>query len=253
MFKSSLLKPLNHGFLTRRGGVSSAPFDSLSFVVGKGDDPENVRKNRQIAVERLGIEGKELVTVNQVHGTCVILVDKPWTYGVGETPDADAIVTQNPNLVLGIFTADCVPILLYDEPTQTIAAVHAGWRGAQKGVVGETVRRMSELGVKPETIKAAIGPCIFQNHYEVGPEVLGEFTSLNPSNAKFFKDSPNPGKHMFDLPGAVLEQLLNLGIGNVDMMGLDTYTMESEFFSCRRSFHRNEKTFGCMLSAVSLA
>lgn len=252
MYKSSLLSGINHGFLTRQGGVSSAPFDSLNFIVNKGDAVENVRQNRAIALARMGLEGKELVTVNQVHGTHVIVPDEPWGFGQGKTPDADGLVTQNRNFVLGIFTADCVPILMYDEPTQTIAAVHSGWRGARAGVVGKTVERMMDLGARPENIKAAIGPCIYQENYEVGPEVYTDFVGNTNENAKFFKPANASGKYMFDLPGAVMEQLLKAKVGSVDMMELNTYAMEDQFFSCRRSFHKGEKTFGCMLSAISL-
>jgi polyphenol oxidase len=252
MYTSSLLSPLNHGFFTRRGGVSAAPYDSLSFVVNKGDSMDNVRQNRALAMEKLGLADRELVTVNQVHGTNVIVVDEPWGFGQGKTPDADAIITRNPNVVLGVFTADCVPVLLYDEPTQTIAAVHSGWRGALQNVVGVTLDRMIDMGVDPSTVKAAIGPCIAQDNYEVGAEVHDEFTSASSDNERFFKSSVTSGKYMLNLPGVVWAQLVAAKLGGVDNLDLNTYQREEDFFSCRRSFHRGESVFGCMLSAIAL-
>ncbi len=252
MFTSSLLAPLPHGFLNRQGGVSQAPYDSLSFVVNKGDDLENVRKNREIALTKLGLQDKELVTVNQVHGTKVIVVEEPWGFDKGLTPNADALVTQNPDVVLGVFTADCVPILLYDDVSKTIGAVHSGWKGTCAGVVKVAVEHMIQLGSQAKSIKAAIGPCIHQEDYEVSEEVYDAYMNESSGNAKFFKPSTNDGRFMLDLPGSVLEQLLGCGVGGVDMMELNTYAMEDQFFSCRRSFHQNQSGFGCMLSAISL-
>lgn len=253
MFKSSLLNPLTHGFLTRNGGVSQSPFNSMNFVVEKGDDIENVRQNRMLALEKLGLQDKELLTVNQVHGTEVVIATESWGFNEGKTPNADAIVTKNPNFVIGVFTADCVPILMHDPVNKIIAAVHSGWKGTKQNIVAHTVGAMVELGSEPANIKAAVGPCIQQDDYEVSADVFTEFFSASFTNVKFFKESANPGKYMLDLPGAVMEQLRAAGVGGVDMMELSTYQMEDQFFSCRRSFHYGESTFGCMLSAISLA
>ncbi len=252
MYTSSLLEPLKHGFFTRKGGVSSGLYDSLSFFADKADPMENVRKNREIAMKRLGVEGRTLVTVNQVHGTHGIVVVEPWKHGQGVTPDADILVTQNPDVVLGVFTADCVPVLMYDEPTQTIAAVHSGWKGTQKNVVAAALGLMAELGVRPETVKAVLGPSIAQDNYEVGPEVYGGFTSVWPAYGRFFKPSTNPDKYMLDVSGVVHAQLQEAGVGQIEVMNLDTYSMEHEFFSCRRAHHLGEPGFGCMLSAIAL-
>lgn len=252
MFTNKLLDSIKHGFFTRNGGVSSAPFDSLSFVVTKGDDLENVRQNRQIALQQLNLADHELVTANQVHGTTVVYVNEPWGFDNGKTPDADAIITQNPDLVLGVFTADCVPILMLDEKTNTIAAVHSGWKGTRSGIVQECISKMVDLGADREDIKAVIGPCIAQDNYEIGPEVFTEFFSASPQYIKFFKNSVNPGKYMFDISGLVQFQLLQAGLVQVENMCLDTYSQPEHFFSCRRSFHKGEQTFGCFLSAISL-
>lgn len=252
MYTSQLLKNVTHGFFTRNGGVSEGVFDSLNFAITKGDTIENVSKNRDIVLKDLGLAYKTLLTVNQVHGANVIVATNPWPFNEGQTPDADAILTQNPDLVLGIFTADCVPILLYDEATQTIGVVHAGWKGARAGVIGETIQTMFDLGANPSEIKAVIGPAIAQDNYEVGEEVFNAFFTLSPSHIQFFKKSQNPEKYLFNLTGLVQAQLKYNGLQHIENVNLDTYSLEDKFFSCRRSFHRKEEGFGCMLSAISL-
>lgn len=252
MYQSSLLKDVPHAFFTRRGGVSQPPYDTLSFVVNKKDSVDNVRRNRELALEKLGLPLRQLVTMNQVHGTDVVVVEQPWGFNQGNTPDADALITQNPDVVLGVFTADCVPVMLYDKPSQTIAVVHSGWRGALRNVVGVTLNRMQQLGVNLSSVCAVVGPCIAQADYEVGAEVYESFMDTSAVHGRFFRPSHNNGKYMFDLPGVVLQQLSDAEIMGVEFMDLNTYKMEHDFFSCRRSFHRGEKEFGCMLSAIGL-
>lgn len=249
MYTASSLKSIPHGFFTRQGGVSQGFFDSLNFVLTKGDNAEHVRQNREIALQHLGLQEKTLVTLNQVHGNKVILVDQPWPFNEQQTPDADALVTQNPNLVLGILTADCVPVLLYDDPTQTIGAIHSGWRGAKANIASQTVKVLQELGANPQDIKAVIGPAIRQANYEVSTEVYDAFKYAHP---QYFIPSTKPDHYLFDLPGLVMQQLATAGLTNIEDSKLNTYTKETEFFSCRRAFHKGEATFGCMLSAISL-
>lgn len=249
MYKSSLLSSVPHAFFTRNGGVSGGVYDSLSFVVNKADTNENVHRNREIAMEKLGTSDRALVTLNQVHGNRVLVVREPWHFGEGKTPDADALVTQNPDVVLGIFTADCVPVLFYDEHSQTIGAAHSGWRGAQQNIVSECIKVITGLGANPSQMKAVIGPCIAQDNYEVGSEVPDAFPERFQ---EYFKPSQNQGKYMLDLPGIVEAQLLEAGVAHVENMHLDTYAREEDFFSCRRAYHRGEQGFGCMLSAIGL-
>lgn len=249
MYTSRSLSSIPHGFFTRRGGVSTGVFDSLNFIVNRGDSMENVIRNRELAMERLGASQRILVTANQVHGTQGIVVTEPWGHNQGVTPEADILITQNPEVVLGIFTADCVPVLFYDEPTQTIAAVHSGWKGTQQNVVKVALEMMTGLGVRPEKVRAVLGPSIAQDNYEVGPEVYEGFPKIYE---EFFKASVNASKYMLDVSGIVERQLRSAGMVNVEKLDLDTYTREDEFFSCRRAFHRGEPGFGCMLSAIGL-
>ena len=151
--------------------------------------------------------------------------------------------------MIGVLTADCVPVLLHDDQTKTIAAIHAGWKGARTGIIDSTFQELKKLKVDPGNIKAAIGPCIFQDNYEVGPEV---FDAFKKNHKNCFSPSNRPEHYMFDLPELVRQQLLQQGVTHIENIGLNTYQQAEDFFSCRRAFHKGEKGFGCMLSAITL-
>ena len=180
---SHILDGICHGFFTRQGGVSVGVYASLNCSL-KGDLEENVKRNRLLALEALSLQSLPLCLVKQVHGKEVVVVDTNWHPDL--LPVGDALVTTRQDVVLGIQTADCVPVLLADRAHGVIGAVHAGWRGALKGVVEAAVDQMLSLGAKLSHLKAAIGPAIAQESYEVGPEVFEQFTTKNPSYEKFF-------------------------------------------------------------------
>ncbi|MBX9976914.1 MAG: polyphenol oxidase family protein, partial [Alphaproteobacteria bacterium] len=162
-YASSLtqIPSLRHGFFTRHGGVSEGYFASLNCK-GRDDNPAHVHKNRRRITNFLG--GRTWIGLDQKHTNNVLFIDKP----LDHSPSADAMVTTTPGLVLGIITADCVPILLADKQKPIIGAVHSGWRGTFDGIIENTIALMREKGATD--IIAAIGPCIHQESYEVGPE-----------------------------------------------------------------------------------
>ncbi len=176
MFKAQNLSQLKHAFFSRRGGVSTGYFDSLNFAFTKGDNSENIKENQKTALEKLAIPNIPLILCEQVHSTKVVTIKEPITY----IHKADAIVTQNPYIAIGILSADCVPILLADYTTRIIGVTHAGWRGAKAGIISNTINTMIGLGATLENIQAAIGPCIAQKSYEVGPEIFQTFTEAYP-------------------------------------------------------------------------
>lgn len=192
------------------------------------------------------IPGSQLVTVKQVHSPDVVTVVEPW--GNAAMPEADALVTSQPGLVLGIVTADCAPVLLADSQRGIIGAAHAGWRGAASGVIANTVQGMADLGASRSNIVAAIGPCIAQQSYEVDAAMKAEFSA---ESARFFAPG-KPGHWQFDLPGFVASQLTLAGITQVDDLGLDTYANAKQFYSFRRSTHRDEPTGGRQISLIGL-
>ena len=245
VIRSTLLDGLPHGFLGRIGGISQGAVAGLQVGLNAGDDDADVAENRRRAVNAVSPGGK-LVTVKQVHSWHAVAATQPWPEDA--RPEADAIVTATPGLVLAIVTADCAPVLLADREAGVIAAAHAGWRGAHNGVLETTIQRMEELGAKPARIMAAIGPCIAQASYEVGYDFRETF---GDANARFF-GSGRPGKWQFDLEAYVEARLLSRRLGGVERLGLDTYSDEQRFFSHRRSVHRAEPTYGRQFSLIAL-
>ena len=239
-----------HGFFTRRGGVSGGLYASLNVGFGSGDAPAHVAENRRRALAALGSPAAHLNTVYQCHGVDVAVADKTWA--PADSPRADAIVTAQPGLAIGILTADCAPILLADAENRVIGAAHAGWRGALAGVVAAVVDAMEALGARRKSVRAAVGPTIAQASYEVGPEFPAPFLAQDSANARFFRPSERSGHHMFDLPGYVRRQLEIAELGQVDVLANDTCAEPADFFSYRRATLRGESDYGRGLSAIML-
>jgi polyphenol oxidase len=239
---------VRHGFFTREGGVSDGLFASLNCGLGSGDDMDKVTTNRSRAVARLDLPADALVSCYQIHSPTVIEIEEP----TSDRPRADAMVTCHPNVALGILTADCAPVLFADRNARVIGAAHAGWRGAVTGVLDATIAAMAKHGARPETMVAAIGPCIAQRSYEVGPDFPAPFIAADPADAMFFIPSSRTGHFMFDLRGYVARRLAKLGVRDVHQMPNDTCREEERFFSYRRACLRGESDYGRGLSAIVL-
>lgn len=206
------------------------------------------RADLERALKEKNIESKANLFANQIHGSEVVVIDsEEKIHGDQGLPKADALVTNLKNIVIGVITADCSPILFFDEEKNIVGATHAGWRGAKLGVIEATISEMKKLGA--EKISAIIGPMIHQDSYEVSEEFLEDFQAENPQNRKFFKEGANPGKYLFNLPAYVEEKLKSEGI-EVSSSKADTYKNEKEFFSFRRSTHRGEKDCGRNVSVI---
>ncbi len=194
----------------------------------------------------LAVGDAQPVFVKQVHSPDAITVDAP--FADGARPEVDGIATATPGLALAIVTADCAPILFADEGAGVIGAAHAGWRGAQGGVIEATIVRMEELGAKREDIAAAVGPCIAQDSYEVGADMRSAFAA---DGHRFFEPT-GPGKWHFDLEGFVAARLREAGIVSVCALEMDTYSAPRRFHSYRRSTHRSEPSTGRQVSLIAL-
>jgi len=243
------LPGIRHGFFTRVGGISQGIYASLNCGPGSSDDPAAVAENRQIAMTALGLEGKALQTVHQVHGREVLTITEPMG---SQRPRADGMATRQRGIALGILTADCVPVLLADGEAQVIGACHAGWKGALAGITDATVKAMQALGARAERIVAAVGPAIRQTSYEVGPEFPGPFLQADPGNARYFQAGSRTGHFQFDLTGYVGERLRRSGLGRVEDLGNDTRSEPRLFFSYRRTTLAGEPDYGRQLSAITL-
>jgi len=239
---------LPHGFLGRRGGISVGDCAGLNVGFGSHDDPEAIAGNRRLAITALLPEA-ELATVHQVHSADVVVAERAWEQG--KRPCADAMVTNTPNLLLGILTADCAPVLLADHDAVVVGAAHAGWRGALAGVTDSVIEAMEKLGARRGHIHAAVGPCIAQVSYEVDEAFKARFLEADGDNARFFV-AGGGGKPHFDLENYVVHRLIAAGNDEIEGLNLDTYGDPDRFFSYRRATHRGEADYGRQLSAIAI-
>ena len=240
---------LRHAFFTRVGGVSNGVYASLNGGVGSSDAAEAVAENRARMAAALGLDAERLLVPYQVHSPAVVTVSEPWTPEA--RPRCDGIVTATPGLALGVTGADCGMILFADTRARVIGAAHAGWKGARDGVIEATVAAMTALGATPARIVAALGPCIAQASYEVGPEFVAAFAA-DAEAPRHFVASRNEGRSMFDLHGYIGLRAARAGVGLFVDLGLDTYADEARFFSYRRKTHRGEADYGRLVSAITL-
>lgn len=249
VFRAKVLEGTAHGFLGRRGGYSAGLVAGLNAGLGSPDDLAAVRQNRALALAAVA-PGRRLVSVYQVHSPRCVTVTRPWSDEA--RPEADALVTNQPGLALGIVTADCAPVLLADRSAGVIGAAHAGWKGAVDGVTDQTIAAMEALGARREAIVAAVGPCIAQISYEVDQGFVDRFCAADAANAAFFA-AGRAGHAQFDLEHYVAHRLEAAGVGAIERLGLDTYTPETRFYSYRRATHRDEPAYGRQLSLIALA
>ncbi len=198
----------------------------------------------------LGVADDRFLRCRQIHSSRVIRVDKVWA--VADAPEADAMVTNMPEIALGILTADCVPILLADSQVSVIGAAHAGWRGALGGVVERTVEAMEKLGARRESMVAALGPCIWQDSYEVGDEFLAPFLAEDEAHIKYFKQYINNNKYHFDIKGYVVDKLHGAKVGSIASSPADTYADPTRFFSYRYLAQNGENDERRLISAIAL-
>lgn len=192
-----------------------------------------------------------IVFLNQIHSNKTIAITrKQEIYGDQNLPKADSLITNQKNLALAIVTADCAPILFFDEDKEIIAAAHAGWRGAKSGIIENTVGEMKNLGAR--NIKAVIGPLIHQRSYEVSKEFFDDFISENQENGKFFSPGAIKNKYQFNLVGYVEEKLKFAGIENIRNLDINTYSEEKHYHSYRRNTQQNNSKSGRNVSTIIL-
>ena len=208
-----------------------------------GDIPHSFSTREGLEADAV-LPGAPLVMVKQVHGIAVETVTGP----LDTPPEADALVTDRPGLLLGIVTADCAPVLLADAEAGVIGAAHAGWRGAVDGVIEATVAAMAKLGARPKNMSAAIGPCIAQASYEVDAAMRSRFAE----DAQRFFAAGREGHWQFDLPGYVAHRLAGAGLARIDAAPPDTYAEPDRFHSYRRASHLGQETGGRQTSVIAL-
>jgi len=244
---SDILTPGTHGFFTRKGGVSKGLYAGLNCGAGSADDATDVAENRARVAARFGTDAGALITVHQVHSADAVPVTAPFA----DIPRCDGVVTATPGLILGALSADCSPVLFEDRVAGVIGACHAGWRGALGGVIASTVAEMEKLGADRQAISAAVGPCLSQKNYEVGPEFFEDFLAENTAFARYFANGTGD-RMQFDLPGFTLDQVRATGIGQAEWTGHCTYADPERFFSYRRNCHDGLSDYGRLIAAITL-
>ncbi len=249
VLRAGNLGPIPHGFLGRRGGVSTGLYAGLNVGLGSDDDRAAIARNRELARDAV-LPGATLVTVHQVHSPDVVRVMTP--IPEDDRPKADALVTDRPGLLLGVLAADCVPILFADAGRGIVGAAHSGWKGALHGVGEATMDAMVALGADRDAIACAIGPCIGRASYEVSEAFADPFLARDGEDARFFS-AGRLGHLMFDIGGYVAARLAAAGAGSVTLMDEDTYTQPERFYSYRRSCHAGEFGYGRQISLIGLS
>ena len=226
-----------HAFFKRKGGVSIGIYDSLNLSTSTGDSRENVYENYKLACSVFGVSQFSGAVTKQVHKNDVKIITREDIHiPLTDCPySADGIVTKMKELPLFCFTADCVPVLLYDRKAKTAAAVHCGWRSTVADILSNALEKMVSLGASPKNVCAAIGPSIGKCHFECGPEVAEELSKLLGGDTDGLFDRKDNGKVFIDLKEANKRRLIQLGVGEecIDVCPVCTYCSHDEFFSHR--------------------
>ena len=239
-------KNIAHYFFGMRGGVSSGKFSSLNCGIGSLDKKKNVIKNLNIVKKRIGCKKNNLLLLNQVHSNKIFKINNV----VKKKLIGDGFFTSKKNIALGILTADCAPVFIYDKKLKIIGAAHAGWKGAYKGIIKNLINSFKKEGSNINNIIAVIGPCISKKNYEVKNDFVKKFLKKNKKNKIFF-DFNSKNIH-FDLSHYIKHQLLSMGIRRIEVIKKDTYAKKNNFFSSRRSSKKNFNDYGRNISLIMI-
>ena len=249
MIKSKIFrnqKYVSHYFFNRLGGTSKGIYKSLNCGKGSKDKIANINKNLKIVSKKIGCNNENLVSLNQIHSNKV--------YKISRIPKkkmtGDAMITNKQNIAISILTADCAPILIIDKKQKFVGAIHAGWKGAFKGIVKKTIQLLKKNGCSEKDMIACIGPCIKKNSYEVKNDFFKLFKDKNKKNVNFFTFKKK--KIFFNLSEYIKSQFYENGVKKIDIIRKDTYALENNFFSSRRSKKYKHNDYGRNISAIMI-
>lgn len=244
--------PHYHCFFGADGGVSQGLYQSLNTNFKSQDSKENIGKNLEIISAYYHLPKANLLLINQGVSGHAEFAEEASQYQI----TADGIVTATPDIILGIGTADCAPVLFFDEVDGVIGAAHAGWRGALRGVIENTVKIMLEHGARAENIHAAIGPCLQQPSFECMDDMRQEFLQNDADNFRWFEKGVDNQHFQFNLEGYIVHKLERLNIDSISASGIDTFEAKGAFFSYRRNCKlglvKIPKDFPTQLSTIKL-
>ena len=244
--KLKRLKDINHCFFSRKNGFSKGIYKSLNCGRGSKDNKKNVKKNLNYVSKKMGVKKNKLILMHQTHSNKVVEIK---INNIRRKIKADAMITKMKNVALGVVTADCVPIILFDVKNKIIGCIHAGWKGAHSGIIKNTINKIKKLNTNNK-IYATVGPCIGKKSYEVDLLFFKKFIKKSNKNKKYFSIKSNQ-KKLFNLRKFVTDNLQDLG-ADVDQINVDTFAEKSNYFSYRRSCKLHQKDYGRCISAVSM-
>ncbi len=251
MIKSKKLrkiKNIRHGFFNSTGGKSKSIYKSLNCGIGSKDVIANVKKNLQLVRKKISKKAKNIFLVQQIHSNKFVFIDEKYNKKI--KPKADAIITNQRYLPIAILTADCVPILICDNKKKMIGIIHAGWKGAYKGIIDRVIKFMIKKGCKLKNFTIAVGPSISVKNYEVKEDFRKKFLKKDKKNLKYFKIKRK--KLYFDLTKYVQALLLKSKIKNIDILNIDTFDVKNKFFSARRALKQKHNDYGRNISIIMI-
>ena len=249
MIKSKFISKYNnisHGFFNRLGGYSNGIYKSLNCGRGSNDIKKNINKNLIKVCKKIKCNKNKLVLLNQVHSNKVYLLNKI----PKKKLKGDALITNKNKFALGILTADCAPIFIFDPYKNIIGAIHAGWKGTYKKIIYKAINKFKKKGSSTKNLIAVVGPCISKNRYEVKKDFLNKFLNQNQKNRRFFTFKRK--KIFFSLNDHIASQLKEIGVNKIEIINKDTYLKKNNFFSARRSLKKNYYDYGRNISIIMI-
>ena len=228
---------IKHCFFTKKGGVSKDIYSSLNCGIGSNDKENNVINNLAIVADKINVSKNNLFLMNQTHSNKVVTINE--NSRNTQQINADALITKIENIAISVLTADCVPVLIYEDVNRVVACVHAGWRGAVNGIIKNTLDEIINMS-KNNKIYVAVGPCIGVKNYEISKEFYDVFIKESKENEIFFFHTKKD-KFLFDLRNYVNFKIKEFDVQHLENMDFDTYEEKENFFSFRRSSHLGEK------------
>ena len=247
--KLSRFSEIEHSFFNKLGGKSNGIYKSLNCGLSSHDKKKNILKNLTLVKKKIKSGLNKIVLLNQIHSNKFYYIDKKSKLNHKKFT-GDALVTNKPNTPIAVLTADCAPILIFDKKNRIVAAIHAGWKGAYKGIVKKVIKFMIKKGSSTNDITAVIGPCISLKNYEVKQDFIKKFIKKDPKTKAFFKKIRN--KNYFDLNKYIIHQLKNLNIKKIEAINKDTFNIKNNFFSARRSTSLHENDYGRNISVIMI-
>lgn len=227
-YKAENLREEKHCFFGAEGGVSTGKYASLNTNLSSQDARLSIERNFEIIAKYFNLPKKQMFTLRQSVSADVVWADAPSWFSIA----ADGMATDNPDILLGIKTADCAPVLMADYKHGIIGAAHAGWRGAYKGVVENVLSLMVAHGAQKQDIAVAIGPCMQQKSFEVREDMINIFLEQSSENLRYFRKDEE--KYYFNLSRYLIDKIHKFGVENITDSGIDTYTANDDYFSFRR-------------------